>query len=118
MVRYLIWIGLGLFVIWLAKATGLIAAAVLFLVAGIVPFVGISLPPVAMFALLAILLYGVFVWLKRQRLTQQIRDMKAKHESTATKPKTTNKKRSSAPARRRRSNPAKARYSRPKAATH
>lgn len=118
MVRYLTWIGLGLFVLWLIKATGLIAAAMLFLVAGIVPFVGVSIPPVAMFAILALLLYGVFIWVKRQRLAQQIRAMKAKHESSASsaKPKTT-KKRPTAPARRRQSSPAKARRSQPRAAT-
>lgn len=108
MTKYLAWIGLGLLALWLVKVTGLIAAIVLFLMAGIVPVFGYSIPPVAMLALLAIFLFLFFFWVKRQKLGKQIRELKAKHQPAPVK----------APAKKRKKHTttrARARHSRPKA---
>ncbi len=118
--KYLIWISLGLCVLWLINATGLIAAVAVFLLAGVIPIVGISIPPVLMLVLLACLLYGVLWWIKRQQITQQIRSLKAKHENSS-KPLSSRRAASKTKQTRsttgRRSRPARARHSQPKAAT-
>ena len=104
MVKYLFWIGLGLFAVWLVKATGIIVAATLFLLAGVVPGTQWSVPPIAMFVLLGLLLIFVLYWIKRQQLRKQIRALKTKHNPAEAQKKTHKTTRP------------RARYSQPKAA--
>lgn len=87
MIRALFWIGLGLFIVWLAKATGLAAAALIFLLAGVIPGTSFSVPPVVMLILLGIALFGVLQWVRRQQLAAQIRELKAQHDKNQTQPK-------------------------------
>ncbi len=121
MTKYLTWIGLGLFVIWLAKASGVLAAILVFFLAGIVPVVDISIPPVPMLILLAIGLISVFIWVRQQKLPHQIRALKAKHSAATAKQQiaitvTRQKKRPGRPAKRQ-SSLRRARRSQPKAVT-
>jgi flagellar biosynthesis component FlhA len=106
MIKYLFWLGLLLFAVWFLKATGIVVAATLFLLVGAIPGTQWSIPPIPMLIVLAGLLAITLYWLKRQRLAQQIKQLRrrsTKQEKAAPK-KSTNRSR--------------ARYSQPKAATH
>lgn len=106
--RYLFWIGLALFILWFVKASGIIVAASLFLLAGIIPGTQWSLSPITMLILSGVVLVIVLYWIKRQRLAQQIKELKKKHESNT---KSNNNK----PTKQKPNQP-RARYSQPKVA--
>ena len=89
--KALLWIGVGIFVLWLIKATGFIAAAVLFLLAGVIPGTSISIPPIPMLILLGIALLLTAYWIRKQRLATQIKQLKAKHAASIRKPANTSK---------------------------
>ena len=90
--RLVLWASCALFLLWFLASSGIVTGVLLFFMAGVVPGTSISLSPIAMWALFAIVALGVIRWLHREQLGKQIKAMKAEHNtklaSSAKKPAT------------------------------
>lgn len=63
---------------WAQFQFGLIGALFLFLVAGVIPGTALFVPPMVMFALLALVALLIIRWTKQQELTKQVREATAR----------------------------------------
>lgn len=77
--KYIIGIITGCVIVWLLQKAGILAALLLFVLAGVIPGTPFAIPPSIMLALLALVLLVVIRAIKRQGLIQQLRQQKAKH---------------------------------------
>lgn len=93
--KYSIVVIIGCIVVWLLQKAGILAALLLFVLAGVVPGTSFAIPPYIMLALLGLVLLIVVRVIKRQGLIQQLRHQKAAHHPVAQQPagKTTTRRR-------------------------
>lgn len=90
--QYVIGAILGIVGLWVVLKTGLLVMVAVFLLTGLLPGTGLSVPPILMLGLLMALFLIVMRWVKRQELANQIRALKAatpKRSGVSTTPNST-----------------------------
>ncbi|MGD8373464.1 MAG: hypothetical protein PVI21_01230 [Candidatus Woesebacteria bacterium] len=103
--KYVFWISVGIFILWLIKITDIFNLILLFMIAGAIPGTNILLPPIAMMIFLSLMLLVVAYWIKKRQLVTQIKDLKNTPSKSNTKKRAPTTKKTASQKRARRSRP-------------